>query len=150
MTGPLRLPSFRLLFAGRAISYVGTYLAPIAVAFAVLDNGGGATAVGLSFAAWTLAQVAMLAFGGVVGDRVPRRVVMVGSDVASAVVRTAMGALLISGHAEVWHLIALQACGGAAGALFSPAAFGPTRGGLPGGEAPPAKGVLAGAPPPAV
>ena len=100
MTGPLRLPAFRLLFAARAISYVGTYLAPIAVAFAVLDLGGGATAVGLSFAAWTLAQVAMLAFGGVVGDRVPRRVVMVGSDVASAVVRTAMGALLISGHAR--------------------------------------------------
>src|SRR5207253_7463982 len=103
MAGPLGLPAFRLLFAARAISYVGTYLAPIAVAFAILDNGGGATAVGLSFAAWTLATVAMLALGGVVGDRVPRRVVMVGSDVASAVVRTAMGALLISGHAEVWH-----------------------------------------------
>jgi predicted MFS family arabinose efflux permease len=60
--------NFRLLFAGRAISYVGTYLAPIAVAFAVLDLGGGATAVGLSFAAWTLAQVAMLAVGGVVAE----------------------------------------------------------------------------------
>ena len=109
MDGPLRFRDFRLLFAARAISYVGTYLAPIAVAFAVLDNGGGATAVGLSFAAWTLAQVAMLAFGGVVGDRVPRRLVMIGSDVASAVVRTAMGVLLVSGHAEVWQLIALQA-----------------------------------------
>src|SRR4051795_9869934 len=97
MTGPLRLPSFRLLFAARAISYLGTYLAPIAVAFAVLDDGGGATAVGLSFAAWTLAQVAMLAFGGVVGDRVPRRVVMVGSDVAGALLRPAMGPPLISG-----------------------------------------------------
>ncbi|HJQ73295.1 MAG TPA: AAA family ATPase, partial [Gaiellaceae bacterium] len=91
MNGPLGLPQFRLLFAARAISYVGTYLAPIAVAFAILRNGGGATAVGLSFAAWTLAQVAMLSFGGVVGDRLPRRVVMVGSDTASTVVRTALG-----------------------------------------------------------
>jgi MFS family permease len=143
MTGPFRLPSFRLLFAARAISYVGTYLAPIAVAFAVLDNGGGATAVGLSFAAWTLAQVAMLAFGGVVGDRVPRRVVMVGSDVASAVVRTAMGALLISGHAEVWHLIALQACGGAAVAFYSPASYGLTREVVPENELQQANGLLA-------
>src|SRR2546422_2043125 len=36
--------------------------------------------VGLSFAAWTLAQVAALAFGGVVGDRFPRRRVMVRSE----------------------------------------------------------------------
>lgn len=127
MNGPLGLPQFRLLFAARAISYVGTYLAPIAVAFAILRNGGGATAVGLSFAAWTLAQVAMLSFGGVVGDRLPRRVVMVGSDAASTLVRTAMGVLLLSGHAQVWELIALQACGGAAVAFYSPASYGLVR-----------------------
>src|SRR5436853_7790769 len=105
MTEPLRLPAFRLLFAARGISYIGTYLAPIAVAFAILRLGGGATAVGLGFAAWTFGQVAMLAFGGVLGDRLPRRLVMVGSDVASAAVRTAMGCLLIAGHAHVWELI---------------------------------------------
>jgi Major Facilitator Superfamily len=127
VTGPLGLPAFRLLFAARAISYVGTYLAPIAVAFAILDNGGGATAVGLSFAAWTLAQVAMLALGGVVGDRVPRRVVMVGSDLASTAVRTAMGVLLVFGHAHVWELIVLQGCGGAAVAFYSPASYGLVR-----------------------
>jgi MFS family permease len=143
MRGPLRLPAFRLLFAARAISYVGTYLAPIAVAFAILDNGGGATAVGLSFAAWTLAQVAMLSLGGVVGDRVPRRLVMVGSDVASAAVRTAMGVLLVSGHAEIWHLIALQACGGAAVAFYSPASYGLTREVVPEDELQQANGLLA-------
>jgi MFS family permease len=143
MPGPLRLPAFRLLFAARAISYVGTYLAPIAVAFAILDNGGGATAVGLSFAAWTLAQVAMLAFGGVVGDRVPRRAVMIGSDIASATVRTTMGVLLVTGHAEVWHLIALQACGGAAVAFYSPASYGLVREVVPEDELQQANGLLA-------
>lgn len=143
MSGPLRLPAFRLLFGARAISYVGTYLAPIAVAFAILDNGGGATAVGLSFAAWTLAQVAMLAFGGVVGDRVPRRLVMIGSDIASAVVRTTMGVLLVSGHAEVWQLIALQAFGGAAVAFYSPASYGLVREVVPEDELQQANGLLA-------
>jgi MFS family permease len=143
MAGPLRLPAFRLLFAARAISYVGTYLAPIAVAFAILDNGGGATAVGLSFAAWTLAQVAMLAFGGVVGDRVPRRLVMVGSDVASTVVRATMGVLLVSGHAQAWQLIALQACGGAAVAFYSPASYGLVREVVPEEELQQANGLLA-------
>jgi MFS family permease len=143
MPGPLRLPAFRFLFAARAISYIGTYLAPIAVAFAILDNGGGATAVGLSYAAWTLAQVAMLAFAGVVGDRVPRRLVMIGSDIASATVRTTMGVLLVSGHAQVWHLIALQACGGAAVAFYSPAFYGLVREVVPEDELQKANGLLA-------
>jgi MFS family permease len=143
VTGPLRLRAFRFLFAARAISYVGTYLAPIAVAFAILDNGGGATAVGLSFAAWTLAQVTMLSFGGVVGDRLPRRVVMVGSDVASTAVRIAMGVLLVSGHAHVWELIVLQGCGGAAVAFYSPASYGLVREVVPESELQQANGLLA-------
>ncbi|HEY3578565.1 MAG TPA: MFS transporter [Gaiellaceae bacterium] len=143
MTGPLRLPAFRFLFSARAISYVGTYLAPIAVAFAILDNGGGATAVGVSFAAWTLAQVAMLSFGGVVGDRVPRRTVMIGSDTASTAVRATMGVLLVTGHAEVWQLVALQACGGAAVAFYSPASYGLVREVVPEDQLQQANGLLA-------
>jgi MFS family permease len=143
MTDPLRLPAFRYLFAARAISYVGTYLAPIAVAFAVLHIGGGATALGLAFAAWTLAQVAMLAVGGVIGDRIPRRTVMIGSDIASTVVRTTMGVLLVSGHAQVWQLIALQACGGAAVAFYSPASYGLIREVVPEDQLQQANGLLA-------
>jgi MFS family permease len=143
LAGPLRIRDFRLLFGARAISYVGTYLAPIAVAFAILDLGGGATAIGLSFAAWTLAQVAMLALGGVVGDRISRRTVMVCSDVASTAVRTTMGVLVVSGHAEVWQLIALQACGGAAVAFYSPASYGLVREIVPDDLLQPANGLLA-------
>jgi len=119
--------NFWLLFAGRAISYIGTYLAPIAVAFAVLGLHGSATAVGLSFAAWTLAQVSMLAIGGVLGDRFPRRAVMIASDVSSTVVRVVMGVLLLLGHAQVWELIALQAAGGASVAFYNPAFYGLVR-----------------------
>ena len=123
----LRNRNFRLLFAGRAISYVGTYLAPIAVAFAILDLGGSATEVGLSFAAWTIAQVAALAFGGVLGDRLPRRAVMIAGDAASCAVRTGMGVLVVTGHARIWELIALQACGGAAVAFYNPSFYGLVR-----------------------
>ena len=124
---PLRERNFRLLFAARGISYFGTYLAPIAVAFAILDLGGSATDVGLGFAAWTVAQVSTLAFGGVVGDRLPRRAVMIGSDAASFTVRAVMGGLLVAGHAQIWELIALQAVGGAAVAFYSPASYGLVR-----------------------
>jgi MFS family permease len=74
----LRERNFRLLFAARTISFFGTNLAPIAVAFAVLGLSNSASDVGLAFAAWTLAQVCTLLIGGVIPDRLPRRLVMIG------------------------------------------------------------------------
>ncbi|HEX6701030.1 MAG TPA: MFS transporter [Gaiellaceae bacterium] len=120
----LRERNFRLLFAARTASFVGTNLAPIAVAFAVLGLTGSATYVGLSFAAWTLAQISTLLVGGIVADRLPRRQVMVASDTANFCVRATMGALLVAGSMDVWFLIALQAVGGAATAFYSPASTG--------------------------
>ena len=120
----LREQPFRILFAARTISFLGTNLAPIAVAFAVLGLHGGASDVGYAFAAWTLVQVSTLLFAGVLADRVPRRRVMIGSDTASFCVRLTMGTLLVTGHAEIWELIVLQACGGAAVAFYSPASTG--------------------------
>ena len=135
--------NFKLLFASRAIAYVGTYLAPIAVAFAILDLHGSASAVGLSFAAWTLAQVSMLSIGGVLGDRLPRRTVMIASDVSSTAVRTAMGVLLVTGHAQVWELIALQGCGGASVAFYNPSFYGLVREIVPNDSLQRANGYLA-------
>ena len=116
--------NFVLLFAARAISYFGTYLAPIAVAFAVLDLTGSASDTGIAFACWTLAQVSTLLVGGVVADRLPRRAVMVGSDTANVCVRATMGVLLLTGHAEIWEIFLLQAVGGMATAFYSPASSG--------------------------
>ena len=122
--GPLSGRNFRLLFAARSISYFGTYLAPIAVAFAVLDLTGSASDTGIAFACWTLAQVSTLMIAGVVADRLPRRLVMVSSDVANFCVRAGMGVLLLTGHARIWEIFVLQALGGAATAFYSPASSG--------------------------
>jgi len=121
---PLRVRNFRLLFAGRTISFFGTNVVPIALAFAVLDLTGSATDTGLVFAARTLAQISTLLVGGVIADRLPRQQVMIGSDLANLAVQVTMGALLVTGHARLWHLVALQLVGGAATAFHSPASAG--------------------------
>jgi MFS family permease len=142
MTSPLRERNFRLLFSARTISFFGTNLAPIAVAFGILGIGGSPTAVGLAFAAWTLAQVSTLLVGGVVADRLPRRVVMIASDSANCAIRAAMGTLLVSGHAQVWELIALQGLGGAATAFYSPASTGLVPETVPTESLQPANGLM--------
>ena len=121
---PLREHNFRLLAGARTISFFGTNLAPIAVAFAVLDLTGSATDVGIAFACWTLAQISTLLVGGVVADRLPRRLVMLSSDGANFAIRASMGVLLVTDHARVWELFVLQALGGAATAFYSPASTG--------------------------
>jgi hypothetical protein len=46
--GPLRERQFRLLFAGRTVSMLGSAMAPVALAFAILNTlGGSATELGL-------------------------------------------------------------------------------------------------------
>jgi hypothetical protein len=120
--GPFRSKPFRLLFAGELVSLVGTAVAPIALAFAVLDLTGSATDLGLVLAAGWVPQIVFILLGGVLGDRLPRNLVMVGANLLSAAAQGAAAGLLLAGVAEIWQLAALQACRGAATALFFPAA----------------------------
>ena len=48
--GPLREREFRLLFAGRTISQAGSAMAPVALAFAVLDLTGSTADLGIVLA----------------------------------------------------------------------------------------------------
>jgi MFS family permease len=74
-------PQFRLLFAGQALSVVGDRLAPVALAFAVLDDLDGTPAeLGAVVAAGTLPFALFALLAGVWADRLPRQKVMLASD----------------------------------------------------------------------
>ena len=64
LLAPLRHGPFRLLLAGRTISSLGNAIAPIALAFAVLDLTGSASDLGLVVGTRTLVNVLFLLFGG--------------------------------------------------------------------------------------
>jgi predicted MFS family arabinose efflux permease len=123
-TAPLREREFRLLFAGRTISLVGGSIAPVALAFAVLDLTGSKTDLGLILAAREIPLIVFLLVGGIWADRLPRNLVMVGANVVSGTAQAVAAALLITGNAEVWHLAALAAVNGSASAFFFPASAG--------------------------
>jgi MFS family permease len=120
----LRLHNFRLLFAGHGVSVFGDRMVTVALAFAVLEVGGSASAVGLVLAASWLPTVASVLVGGVVADRVSRRTVMVAADFLRVGGQGAMAVLLITGAAEIWMLAALAGLTGAATGFFNPAATG--------------------------
>lgn len=122
MTGPLALAPFRWLLAARTTAIVGNAVAPLALAFAVLDLTGSAADLGLVVAARSVANVAMLLFGGVIADRLPRGAVLVGSSVAAAVTQGAIAALVLTGTAGIPVLVILSVVNGAVAAVSLPAA----------------------------
>ena len=115
---------FRLLFAGQAVSLLGDGMVGVALAFAVLELTGSATDLGIVLAARTIPLVLFLLAGGVWADRLPRRALMVTSDLVRLAAHGAMAALLLAGAAQVWSLAVLAAIAGAASAFFSPAITG--------------------------
>ena len=54
---PLRHAPFRWLVTGTTINLLGSGIAPVALAFAVLDLGGGASELGLVVGLYALADV---------------------------------------------------------------------------------------------
>ncbi|HUB40448.1 MAG TPA: MFS transporter [Streptosporangiaceae bacterium] len=118
---------FLFLFLARTVSLFGSAVALGALPFAVLGmHGGSATVLGLVLGARSLAQVALLLFGGVLADRRPqsRSRLMAGSDVLAFASQGLTATLFITGAARPAQIIVLAAVSGAASALFGPAAKG--------------------------
>src|SRR5262249_61189278 len=67
---------FALLWAGQATSAFGSALVPVALSFGVLGLTDSPSALGLVLTAAFVPRIALLLIGGVVGDRLPRRHVL--------------------------------------------------------------------------
>ena len=124
MIAPLRERAFRLMFLAHSTSNIGDQIAPIAVAFAVLDLTGSPTDLGIALTARVLPMVLFVLVGGVWADRLPRHRLMLASDAGRLLTQGLLAFLLIAGLAEIWHVFVLQALNGAATAFYNPAATG--------------------------
>ncbi|MFL6159301.1 MAG: MFS transporter [Marmoricola sp.] len=116
----LRHRNFRMLAFGAGISSLGSSITPVALAFAVLDLGGSATQLGLVVASFALAEVVTTLFGGVLGDRLPRQLMMQGSAAGAAVTQALIAASLIGGWSSITLLGVVGAVNGVLGALSGP------------------------------
>ena len=121
---PLREPRFAWFYAARVTSTAGSTMAPVALAFAVLDLSGSASALGLVLAARTIPMVLFLLLGGVVSDRFSRTTVVRTSNLLSALTQGVVAYLFLSGNAELWMVIALEAANGTVAAFTMPAMEG--------------------------
>ncbi|XBB66118.1 MFS transporter [Nocardioides sp. WV_118_6] len=124
---PLASRDFRALVGGVAVGALGSAMTPVALAFAVLHLGGSATQLGLVVAAFSAAEVVTILYGGVLGDRLPRQLLMQGSSAATALSQAVCAAVLITGHGSILFLSLIGMVNGCLGALAQPASSAMTR-----------------------
>lgn len=112
---------FRHLFFARLLTVLGNGIAPIALAFAVLDIGGSVSDLGWVVASRSIFNVAFLLLGGVLADRYSRSRVLVSSSLIAAVSQAVVAWSVLDGSATVLSLALLGAVNGAAAGITLPA-----------------------------
>jgi DHA3 family tetracycline resistance protein-like MFS transporter len=118
---PLRHRDFRLLWTGQTLTLLGSFVSNIAYPFQVLQLGGSAFELGAFVSVFTGASLVFLLVGGAVADRVPRRTLIVITELVSGVTVGSMAILGFAGALQMWHLYVSAAFFGAASAFSVPA-----------------------------
>jgi hypothetical protein len=122
--GVLAGRDFRRFYVGYSASLLGTAISSVAIAFAVLGNGGTATDLGVVFAANIVPMIAFMLGGGAIADRLGRRPVMLAADVARCAAQGILAVALQVGHPRLWLFVAAALVVGTGNAFFQPALVG--------------------------
>ncbi|MFE3455219.1 MFS transporter [Nonomuraea sp. NPDC059194] len=117
----MRLTDFRWFLSAQVVSLLGTSMAPVALAFGVLDASGSTSDLGVVLTVHMVPLLAFLLVGGAVADRLPRRTVLVAAHLGSALTQGGVAALLLTGRYALLPVAALGFLGGILAAFTTPA-----------------------------
>ena len=110
-----------LLISGQAVSNFGDGVALVALTLLVLDTTHSVTSLGWFAAARMTPQVVFLLIGGAIVDRFSRRLLLILSDVARAVLTAVIVILIVAHSLHFWELIIFAVLFGSFDAIFFPA-----------------------------
>ena len=117
----LRERDFALLWSGQTVSSLGDGIFTIALAIVTLEVDHSPSGIALVFAARAIPSVLLALVGGVVVDRVSRRLVLLTSDAIRGGAVGVTGLLISRGELRLWELIVMAAIFGSADSFFGPA-----------------------------
>lgn len=118
---PLRHRDYRLLWIGLAVALIGSGLWLVALAWQVIELGGGPVQLSVVTTAYSVGLVTCVLFGGIAADRLSQRTVIVAADTVRGVVLVALAALAFMDVLAVWHLAVGAVIIGAGEAFLIPA-----------------------------
>lgn len=115
--------NYRIWFIGALVSNVGAWMQATAQNWVVLTelSDNDALAVGITMALQFGPQLVLVPITGLIADRFDRRRILMATQSSLMVLGLALGLLLISGHAELWHLYVFAGLLGIVNAVDNPA-----------------------------
>ena len=122
--GPLRAfasSQFRLFWGASLASIVAFFMTMIARGWLVLDMTDSAFLVTAVNAVGMLPMLVFSLYGGVIADRMNRRLVLIATDVFSFIIIAALAVLVLTNVIQVWQVFALTIIHGTVFALGMPA-----------------------------
>jgi MFS family permease len=118
-------PRYRRYAVARLSSTLGTTVASLGLAFAVIGAGGGAAALGVVMMSGLAVFIAVPPVAGVLADRLPRVSIIVVCQMLCGLCQLASAGLVLTGTASAPAALAgLAILSGAAEAFFQPAVKG--------------------------
>ncbi|MFF9851790.1 MFS transporter [Streptomyces litmocidini] len=121
---PLKIGAFRRFASAGLISATGTAMAPLALAYSVIEQGGGAGSLGLVLATNTVPTIVFLLMGGLFADRLSRSRLLFLGNVLAAGAQGALAVTVATGHATTMSVAACGFVSGTAASFTVPAAQG--------------------------
>ncbi|MFE3147039.1 MULTISPECIES: MFS transporter [unclassified Streptomyces] len=121
---PLRVPAFRRFALASLVSATGSAMAPLALAYAVIGQGGGAGSLGVVLATNSVPTIVFTVAGGVLADRLSRSRILFLSNLLAAVAQGVLATLVATGHATTASIAGCGFVSGIATAFTAPAATG--------------------------
>jgi len=118
----LRHRDYRLWATGSVVSNTGTWMQRVAqdwLVIKVLTDGSG-TAGGITTGLQFGPILLLAPLSGVIADRFPKRRVLMATQSVMALLGVALGALVLSGHAQLWHVYVFAVLLGCASAIDGP------------------------------
>lgn len=117
----LRHRNFRLFFIGQLLSLPGTWIQMVAQSWLIYRLTDSPVLLGLAGFASQFPVFLIAPLGGAVADRFSRHRLLVGTQVASAVLALSLAALTLSGQIAVWHVFTLASLLGVVNGFDLPA-----------------------------
>lgn len=105
----LSVRNYRLYFWGQIVSVSGTWMQSLAQAWLVLRLGGHGIALGAVTATQFLPMLVAGPWGGLVADRMDKRRVLVGTQLAAGLLALVLGLLVATGAVRMWMIFVLAA-----------------------------------------
>jgi len=103
-----RYPAFRRLWFGQGISFIGTEIAEVVLAYQVYQLTGSTLAVGLIALTHLLPLLTLTVIGGAIADAVDRRRLMLVQQIGMVCGSLGLAANAAIAHPRVWPLFAFQ------------------------------------------